>query len=103
MKAVCQLCGYVYDDEKESVPVAELPDDWTCPCCGAPKEFFEIEGSPEEAAEPVADAHDEAVRMEQLVMSKLANATHLLTKQITATLANNTGPGLIGVEVFLNP
>ena len=34
MKAVCQLCGYVYDDEKESVPVAELPDDWTCPCCG---------------------------------------------------------------------
>ena len=49
------------------------------------------------------NAHEEAVRMEQLVMSKLANATHLLTKQITATLANNTGPGLIGVEVFLNP
>ena len=63
MKAVCQLCGYVYDDGKESVPFAELPDDWTCPCCGAPKEFFEVEGSPEEAAEPAADTHDDAVRV----------------------------------------
>ena len=34
MKYVCQICGYVYDDAKEKVPFAELPDDWKCPLCG---------------------------------------------------------------------
>jgi len=43
MKYICQLCGYVYDDEKEAVPFAELPDDWTCPLCGAPKSLFKAQ------------------------------------------------------------
>jgi len=37
-KWVCTLCGYVYD---ESTPFEQLPDDWTCPLCGAGKELFE--------------------------------------------------------------
>ena len=40
MKYVCQICGYVYDDAKEKVPFAELPDDWKCPLCGAAKSDF---------------------------------------------------------------
>ena len=28
MKYICQICGYVYDDAKEKVPFAELPDTW---------------------------------------------------------------------------
>lgn len=43
MKYVCQVCGYVYDDDKEAVPFASLPDDWTCPLCKAPKSAFKAE------------------------------------------------------------
>ncbi|MFA6861236.1 MAG: flavin reductase [Bacilli bacterium] len=32
----CLLCGYIYETEDE-----ELPDDFTCPVCGAPKSEFE--------------------------------------------------------------
>ena len=43
MKYVCQICGYVYEDAKEKVPFAELPDDWKCPLCGAAKLDFKPE------------------------------------------------------------
>ena len=43
MKYVCNLCGYVYDDDVEEVPFSELPDDWTCPLCGAGKDEFQPE------------------------------------------------------------
>jgi rubredoxin len=37
----CTVCGYVYDEEKEGKPFAELPDDWKCPVCGSGKDAFE--------------------------------------------------------------
>lgn len=45
----CVVCGHVYDSEygdpKANVdpgtPFEDLPDDWTCPVCGAAKEQFE--------------------------------------------------------------
>ena len=37
----CTICGYIYDEEKEGVKFADLPDDWKCPLCGAPKNLFE--------------------------------------------------------------
>ena len=44
----CSVCGYIYDEAREKVPFAELPDDWTCPVCGAPKSAFNlIEGAGE--------------------------------------------------------
>ncbi|MBT4423794.1 rubredoxin [Candidatus Bathyarchaeota archaeon] len=44
----CNICGYVYDpavgDPDSGVAAgtafADLPDDWVCPLCGAPKEEF---------------------------------------------------------------
>jgi rubredoxin len=41
MQYECSVCGYIYDENTESVPFADLPDDWACPVCGAPKESFE--------------------------------------------------------------
>ncbi len=43
------MCGYIYDPEKgdsdAGIPPGtafeDLPDDWECPNCGAPKEDFE--------------------------------------------------------------
>ena len=48
-KWVCMICGYIYDPEggddeggiPPGTPFEELPDDWTCPICGAGKEDFE--------------------------------------------------------------
>lgn len=37
----CTICGYIYDEEKEKVKFSDLPEDWTCPLCGAPKYLFE--------------------------------------------------------------
>lgn len=45
----CKICGYVYDEEK-GIPEKgikpgtkweDLPDDFKCPWCGAPKNMFE--------------------------------------------------------------
>ena len=40
-KYKCLLCGYIYDDSKESVKFENLSDDWICPICGASKSCFE--------------------------------------------------------------
>ena len=38
----CSVCGYIYDESKENIPFEELPEDWTCPQCGAPKSAFSV-------------------------------------------------------------
>ncbi|MBM4032072.1 MAG: rubredoxin [Planctomycetes bacterium] len=49
----CRICTFVYDpakgDPQNGVPPGtrfeDLPDDWTCPTCGAPKNYFDpVEG-----------------------------------------------------------
>ncbi len=50
-KYVCGVCGYVYDpakgDPDSNIPAGtafeDLPDDWSCPVCGASKDQFEPE------------------------------------------------------------
>jgi rubredoxin len=50
-KYVCQVCGYVYDPAngdpdngiESGTSFEDLPEDWTCPVCGASKEDFEKE------------------------------------------------------------
>lgn len=56
-KYVCALCGYTYDealgDPENNIPAGtkweDLPDDFTCPLCGADKsEFYKLEEEKEE-------------------------------------------------------
>ena len=35
---ICTICKYEYNDPE--VPFEDLPDDWVCPICGAPKSAF---------------------------------------------------------------
>ena len=50
-KYKCTVCGYIYDPEvgdpdggiSPGTPFEKLPDDWTCPVCGASKDQFEPE------------------------------------------------------------
>ena len=53
MRFVCPLCGEVYDEELAEVPFADLPENWTCPLCMAPRSSFlpEAEAEPEPAAD----------------------------------------------------
>lgn len=46
MKYICGICGYVYDEEKEGRAFSDLPDDWKCPLCRAPKSEFSPESKP---------------------------------------------------------
>ena len=36
----CELCGHIYDEDKEGTLFCDLPDNWTCPACGGPKNLF---------------------------------------------------------------
>lgn len=38
----CALCGYEYDEAKEKVLFKDLPNDWSCPLCGAEKSVFTL-------------------------------------------------------------
>jgi len=48
-KYICEVCGYIYDPAEgdpdsgiePGTPFDQIPDDWTCPQCGATKAQFE--------------------------------------------------------------
>ena len=47
-KYVCEVCGWVYDPDegdpyggvKAGTAFDDIPDDWVCPVCSAPKSEF---------------------------------------------------------------
>lgn len=44
MKYKCEICQWIYDEEKEGTKFEDLPADYLCPVCNAPKDMFiEIE------------------------------------------------------------
>lgn len=92
MKYVCQICGYVYDDAKEKVPFAELPDDWKCPLCGAAKSDFKPEANGDEkkvvtAIEPMeADLEKLSAGQLAALCSNLARGCEKQYKQEEAEL-----------------
>ncbi|MFZ2349191.1 MAG: rubredoxin [Candidatus Bipolaricaulis anaerobius] len=48
----CTVCGWIYDPAKgdpsqgisSGTAFEDLPEDWLCPECGAPKDMFELVG-----------------------------------------------------------
>ena len=62
MKFTCSICGFVYDESKglpeAGIPAGtkfeDLPADFKCPICGAPKSLFEGENAPAETTEESA-------------------------------------------------
>lgn len=64
-KWICKICGYIYDEAKEGVPFADLPDNWVCPLCGADKASF----APEKAPAPAPAAAAVAIPQNQRQLS----------------------------------
>lgn len=62
-KFVCTICGYIYDetqgyaDDNISPGTSwdEVPSDWKCPICTAPKSLFNIVDEPNSSAEVSSD------------------------------------------------
>ncbi len=78
-KYVCPICGYTYDEtlgrpEDGIAPGtrwADLPEDWVCPLCGAPKSVFEGQSAQEPERVPAAGVtQDEPLR--ELSLGELA-------------------------------
>ncbi len=40
MKYICDVCGYIYDEEVEGTKWEDLPEDYECPLCGVGKDQF---------------------------------------------------------------
>ncbi len=70
---VCTICGYVYD-EAAGIPESgiapgtkweDLPPDWTCPLCGAPKSDFQEQTekkAPPTRSVPAPEIHTDGER-----------------------------------------
>lgn len=77
----CAICGFVYD-EAAGIPSAgiapgtkweDLPEDWTCPICGAPKSVFEEAADAAPAAQAaVPAAADDDGPMRELTAGELS-------------------------------
>ncbi|MFO7941753.1 MAG: thiamine pyrophosphate-binding protein [Bacillota bacterium] len=52
----CTVCNWIYDEEEEGISFADLPPEYTCPVCGAPKAAFEPVSWEQSAEGNVADA-----------------------------------------------
>lgn len=76
-KYTCAVCGYTYDEATGAPDTgvapgtkwADVPEDWRCPVCGAPKSVFELQqletlaaAEPVPAHAPVAEIEAEALR-----------------------------------------
>ena len=70
----CTICGYIYDEAKEGVKFSDLPDDWKCPLCGAPKNLFEeVIEEPTKVEEVVSIAENENIETDE-DLRELSNA-----------------------------
>ena len=78
----CTLCGYIYDEEIEKVKFEDLPEDWICPLCGAPKALFELI---EEKDVSISNIDDREVVSE--TVDELRTLTNLELSLICSNLA----------------
>lgn len=88
-KYVCTVCGYVYD-EAAGIPVSgiapgtkweDIPDDWTCPLCGATKgEFKEQTAEEKPAVKPVSIQEPYEEDMRELSFGELSALCSNLSK-----------------------
>ena len=57
----CEVCQFIYDEEKEGTKWDDLPEDWVCPVCGTARKYF----SPV-ATMPPAETLPEPIQKEEV-------------------------------------
>lgn len=102
----CKICGFIYDEAKEKVKFEDLPEDWTCPLCGAPKEMFEeiIEESSQKSQEQNEQENDtDDLRIlsnyeKAFICSNLAKACEKEYKEEEKILFENLAKNFLSTE-----
>ena len=59
-KYICGVCEYVHDEEKTGQKWDDLPEDWVCPVCESPKNYF----TKTEDGESAPTSHDDKIEKE---------------------------------------
>ena len=89
MKYRCGVCGYIYDEGKEGVRFADLPDDWQCPVCGEGKEGFEpVEEEDDGPAPASAAAPTPAATVPEISAWEQEELRELSAGQLSALCSN---------------
>ncbi len=57
---ICEICDYIYDEDKEGKGWKSLPDDWVCPVCGSAKLYFKPVGGVDSGTEEAPSAAQSA-------------------------------------------
>ena len=70
----CEVCEFIYDEEKEGTKWVDLSADWVCPVCGTAKKYFS----------PVEPAPPEGKKVEQLQKEPAALAMPIDLKKTTS-------------------
>ena len=73
VKFRCTVCNYIYDEEKEGVKFSDLPPDWVCPVCSAPKSAFEKIGA-EKDGNKEAETTDTTTTVADKIIEQLTDA-----------------------------
>ncbi|MGG7567710.1 [NiFe]-hydrogenase assembly chaperone HybE [Rhodovulum sp. DZ06] len=91
----CKICWNAYEpslgDETRQIPPGAaflaLPEDWTCPECGAPKEQFMVKGGGAPMPEPTVDPVAEAVRALEAEFREIYNGRMRDTPLVNRSLS----------------
>ncbi len=63
----CTVCNWVYDDAKQKVKFEDLPKEWVCPICGAPKSAFVLLTEEKTAKEAASEEKTESTVSDVLI------------------------------------
>ena len=75
-KYKCEVCEFIYDEEKEGIAWNDLPADWVCPVCGTAKKYFScVEDTPREEKPPKPSQEEEEGLEIQINLKKTTAAT----------------------------
>ncbi|MCX6737698.1 MAG: rubredoxin [Candidatus Parcubacteria bacterium] len=68
MQYICQICGYIYDEEKEGKKFEELEEGFSCPSCkvGKKSDFKAVEPMAEETKEDRDSSRDPDEQSEEV-------------------------------------
>ena len=74
-KYKCEVCEFIYDEEKEGIAWNNLPADWVCPVCGTAKKYFSrVDDTPPEE-KPSKPSQEEEGSEIQIDLKKTTAAT----------------------------
>lgn len=69
----CLICGHIYDEEKEGILFNDLPDNWVCPTCTAPKSMFRKVEEKQTDNKQLSKKESDKETEQEIVENKLEN------------------------------